>query len=95
MTTEQFYEFLRKEGALKTFLREILDVHILPSGGRKKPSLRTYEIRIQDTLKKGDSPIDQLLLWCTTKNGQQYYSDLNWLFRGHIKAEEKEEDHDS
>ena len=88
MTTEQFYEFLRKEGALKTFLRDILDVYASITGGRKKPSLRTYESYIKLALDKQRNPIDRLLLWSSTKSGHAYYSHLTDLFGELAEKEE-------
>ena len=88
MTIEQFYEFLRKEDALKTFLRDLLDIHTSTSGGRKKPSLRTYEFRIKSAIDRDYSPIDRLLLWSTTEKGSSYYSHLdNLLWRLREKEE--------
>ena len=88
MTVNKFYDFLREEGALKTFLRDILAVGVAPSGKRPKPSLKTYEPQIKEILDNRGSPVNRLLTWDTTENGFSYYLPLENLFWRFLRKEE-------
>ena len=82
MTTNQFYDFLRKEGVLKAFFIDLLDVTVPPSASWcPKVGISTYNQLVDKAVKQSPTPYSALILWSSSRFGSRVYSNLEGPWR--------------